>query len=72
MMYIPGDPAKGRPYDGYIDVVDRDGYNHLAYFSPLNNSIPQYITGGNWEITGEIAAFDRNTNTVYGLRSFDF
>ena len=65
MMYIPKDEANGRPYDGYIDIVERDGYNHLGYFSPLNASTPQYITGGNWEVMCGIAAFDKDTNLVY-------
>jgi dipeptidyl aminopeptidase B len=64
-MYISKDVSNGRPDDGYIDVVERDGYNHLGYFSPLNASTPQYITGGNWEVTDGIAAFDKTTNTVY-------
>jgi len=51
--------------DGYIDVVERDGYKHLGYFSPLDASTPQYITGGNWEVTDGISAFDNDTNTVY-------
>ena len=65
MKYVPKDVELGRYEDGYIDVVDRDGWNHLGYFSPLNSSTPQYITGGNWEVTGGIAAFDKSTNTVY-------
>ena len=51
-------------YDGYIDVVERDGYNHLGYFSPLNSVTPQYITGGPWEVTDGISAFDLETNLV--------
>jgi dipeptidyl aminopeptidase B len=65
MKYIPADASRGRLYDGYIDVVERDGYNHLGYFSPLNASTPQYITGGNWEVTNGISAFDPETNIVY-------
>src|SRR5271155_2253321 len=65
MMYVPKDEEMGRYDDGYIDVVDRDGWNHLGYFSPLNSSTPQYVTGGNWEVTGGIAAFDKSTNLVY-------
>jgi dipeptidyl aminopeptidase len=51
-------------FDGYIDVVDRDGYNHLAYFSPPNATTPQYITGGEWEVTNGLSAFDESTNLV--------
>jgi dipeptidyl aminopeptidase len=65
MTYVPKDVLRGRMYEGYIDIVERDGYNHLGYFSPLNASIPQYITGGNWEVTDGISAFDKDTNLVY-------
>ena len=64
MHYIPKDESNGRPDDGYIDIVDRDGYNHLGYFSPPNVSTPRYITGGRWEVTN-IAAFDEATNLLY-------
>jgi dipeptidyl aminopeptidase B len=64
MMFIPKDTEKGRMDDGYIDLVERDGYNHLGYFYPLNVSTPRYITGGHWEVEKGVAAFDKNTNTV--------
>jgi dipeptidyl aminopeptidase B len=51
-------------FDGYIDVVDRNGYNHLAYFSPPKTTTPQYITSGPWEVTKGISAFDESTNLV--------
>jgi dipeptidyl aminopeptidase B len=65
MKFVPKDVTNGRMEDGYIDMVERDGYNHLGYFSPLSSSTPQYITGGNWEVTNGLAAFDKHTNTVY-------
>ena len=65
MLFVPKNPIRGRMEDGYIDVVERDGYKHLGYFSPLDASTPQYITGGNWEVTDGISAFDNDTNTVY-------
>jgi dipeptidyl aminopeptidase B len=71
MKYIPADVSNGRMFDGYIDVVERDGYNHLGYFSPLNASTPQYITGGNWEVTNGVAAFDEKTNLVYVTNTQD-
>ena len=67
MLFVPKDPERDRMEDGYIDVVERDGYNHLGYFSPLNASTPQYITGGNWEVTDGISAFDERTNLVYHI-----
>ena len=63
MRYIPKDVLRGRFEDGYIDLVERDGYDHLAYFSPLNATMPQYITGGQWDVTA-ISGFDETTNLV--------
>src|SRR5271155_3546844 len=70
MKYVPADVGRGRIFDGYIDVVERDGFNHLGYFSPLNASTPQYVTGGQWEVTDGISAFDPTTNLMY-LSYFD-
>src|SRR5690606_10393192 len=48
--YIPADPENGRMEDGYIDTVIHDGYNHLAYFTPLDNPDPKMLTKGPWEV----------------------
>lgn len=63
--YIPADPANGRLYDGYVDTVVSDNGNHLAYFSPLNSSIPVMVTKGHWEVDGGPAAVDLKNNLVY-------
>ncbi|KAI7605653.1 putative dipeptidyl-aminopeptidase, partial [Hortaea werneckii] len=33
--FVPADPAQGRVYDGYIDTVIHNNWDHLAYFTPL-------------------------------------
>ncbi len=63
--YLPADPANGRPEDGYVDIVISDNGNHLAYFSPLNSSIPIMLTKGRWEVDGGPAAVDLKNNLVY-------
>ncbi|KAJ4296158.1 hypothetical protein N0V88_004862 [Collariella sp. IMI 366227] len=63
--YIPADPAKGRPHDGYIDLVIHNNGNHLAYFSPLDNPKPVMLTAGNWEVVDSPYAVDLNQNIVY-------
>ncbi|ETI20407.1 hypothetical protein G647_08442 [Cladophialophora carrionii CBS 160.54] len=63
--YIPADPDNGRPEDGYVDVVVSNNGNHLAYFSPLNSSIPVMLTKGDWEVDGGPAAVDLKNNLVY-------
>jgi dipeptidyl aminopeptidase B len=63
--YIPSDPAKGRLHAGYIDTVIHDGYDHLAYFTPLENPEPVLLTSGNWEVVKAPSAVDLENNYVY-------
>ena len=63
--YIPADPGNGRPHSGYIDTVIKDGYDHLAYFTPLDNPEPNMITAGEWEVVNGPSAVDLKSNTVY-------
>lgn len=63
--YIPADPAKQRPQDGYIDTVIYDDGDHLAYFTPLDSSDPIMLTKGNWEVDSAPSAVDLDQNLVY-------
>ncbi|GAD97213.1 pheromone maturation dipeptidyl aminopeptidase DapB [Paecilomyces variotii No. 5] len=63
--YIPAAPEKGRPDDGYIDVIPHDGYDHLAYFTPLDNATPILLTSGEWEVVGGPAAVDLENDIIY-------
>ena len=63
--YVPGDPGNGRPHSGYIDTVIKDGYDHLAYFTPLDNPEPIMITTGEWEVVDGPSAVDLKGNLVY-------
>ncbi|KAI5804934.1 putative dipeptidyl-aminopeptidase B [Geopyxis carbonaria] len=63
--YIPADEAKGRKHDGYIDEIVLDGYNHLAYFTPLDNDKPVHLTKGKWEVVDAPSAVDLANNLVY-------
>ena len=44
----------------YLDLVpDKDGYNHIALFSPASaNTPPQFLTTGPWEVTDGVLAVD--------------
>ncbi|KAI9847213.1 MAG: hypothetical protein M1837_003077 [Sclerophora amabilis] len=64
-LYIPADPSNGRPHDGYIDTVIHDGYDHLGYFSPIENDKPVYLTSGAWEVVSAPSAVDLENNLVY-------
>ncbi|KAL8896744.1 MAG: hypothetical protein Q9207_007561 [Kuettlingeria erythrocarpa] len=63
--FIPSDPGKGRDHDGYIDTIIHEGYDHLAYFSPLDNPKPILLTSGNWEVVKAPSAVDFSQNLVY-------
>ncbi|MCJ1295400.1 hypothetical protein MMC34_006962 [Xylographa carneopallida] len=63
--FIPGDPKNGRPHDGYIDTIIHEGYDHLAYFTPLDNPEPIILTSGKWEVVTAPSAIDLKKNLVY-------
>ncbi|KAL2261703.1 hypothetical protein VTK26DRAFT_3576 [Humicola hyalothermophila] len=63
--YIPADPSKGRPQDGYIDLIIHGDGDHLAYFTPLDNPDPVMLTSGNWEVVDSPYAVDLDSNVVY-------
>ena len=63
--FIPADPENGRPHDGYIDTVIHEGYDHLAYFAPLDNPKPVMLTQGKWEVVSAPSAVDLKRNIVY-------
>lgn len=65
MTYVPADWAKGRRYDGYVDGIIYNGYEHIGYFTPLNNSEPVILTSGEWEVENAPSAVDLENNLVY-------
>ncbi|PHH79891.1 hypothetical protein CDD80_3478 [Ophiocordyceps camponoti-rufipedis] len=64
-VFVPADEKKARPHDGYIDTVIHEGYNHLAYFSPLDSPEPIMLTSGDWEVVDAPSAVDLDNNLVY-------
>lgn len=63
--YVPADPANGRSQDGYIDTVIHENYDHLGYFTPLDNPTPVMLTSGDWEVVDAPSAVDLKKNLVY-------
>ena len=63
--FVPSDPAKGRPHDGYVDTIIHEGYDHLGYFSPLDNPDPILLTSGKWEVVDAPSVIDLENNLVY-------
>lgn len=54
-----------RMQDGYVDTVIHEGYDHLAFFSPLDNPKPKMLTEGKWEVVRAPSAVDSHLNLVY-------
>ena len=63
--FIPADPSNNRPHSGYVDTIIHEGYDHLAYFSPLDNPEPIYLTSGKWEVVKAPSAVDLANNLIY-------
>lgn len=63
--FIPADPANGRAHDGYLDTIIYKGYDHLGYFTPLDNPEPIVLTQGKWEVVDAPNAVDLKNNLVY-------
>ncbi|KAF2118529.1 putative dipeptidyl-aminopeptidase B [Lophiotrema nucula] len=63
--FIPSDPGKGRNHDGYIDTVIHEGYDHIGYFTPLDNDKPVLLTKGEWEVVDAPSVVDLENNLVY-------
>ncbi|CAK7271008.1 hypothetical protein SEPCBS119000_004379 [Sporothrix epigloea] len=64
--YVPADPARQRPDDGYIDTIVYNNGDHLAYFTPPENPNPIMLTKGpDWEVVGGPLGVDLARNLVY-------
>ncbi|EPS40932.1 hypothetical protein H072_5200 [Dactylellina haptotyla CBS 200.50] len=63
--YIPADPEFGRANDGYIDTVVHEGFDHLAYFTPLDQKDPILLTKGKWEVIDAPSAVSLENQKVY-------
>lgn len=63
--FVPADPKNDRPHAGYIDTIIYEGYDHLAYFTPLDNPEPIMLTSGEWEVVDSPSAVDLVSNMVY-------
>lgn len=63
--FVPADPQNGRPQDGYIDTIIHNGYDHIGYFTPLDNPDPILLTQGEWEVVEAPSRVDLKKNLVY-------
>ncbi|KAA1470272.1 dipeptidyl aminopeptidase [Dentipellis sp. KUC8613] len=61
-------PASAAPggVPAYLDIVPtKEGFNHIALFSPVNSSTPQFLTSGEWEVTDGVQAVNAKDKLVY-------
>ncbi|KAJ4287230.1 hypothetical protein N0V90_012628 [Kalmusia sp. IMI 367209] len=63
--FVPSDSQNGREQDGYIDTVIHEGYDHIGYFTPLDNPDPILLTQGEWEVVDAPSRVDLKNNLVY-------
>lgn len=64
-LFIPADPANGRPESGYVDTVISENRDHMAYFTPLDSAKPIMLTQGQWDVVNAPSAVDYKHNLVY-------
>ncbi|TIC27149.1 hypothetical protein E3Q11_02680 [Wallemia mellicola] len=57
-------PIKSMSGDGYLDIVPNEGYNHIAFFKSSQESSPEFVTSGKWEVD-IIMGVNEETNRVY-------
>ncbi|KAF9699811.1 hypothetical protein EKO04_002186 [Ascochyta lentis] len=63
--FVPADPSNGRKYDGYVDTIIHEGYDHIGYFTPLDSDKPILLTQGEWEVVDAPSRIDLKNNLVY-------
>lgn len=53
-------------HTAYLDILPtKEGFNHIALFSPADSSVPRWLTSGDWEVTGNILNVDHVKGLVY-------
>lgn len=62
---IPKNEDVGIIEDGYVDLTNVNGYNHLVYFSPADSKMPQILTQGEWEVVDGSLAFNAESGRIY-------
>lgn len=63
MVFIPKNESSSRVNHGFVDIVQSEGYNHLAFF-PVDSVSPRILTKGDWEVVS-IEHFDAEEELVY-------
>lgn len=65
MIAIPRNETVKRSTDGFVDIVENNGYNHIGLFESLDSTEgPIILTSGEWEVIS-ILKFDDTSNLLY-------
>jgi dipeptidyl aminopeptidase len=63
LTYVPATPNNP---EGYIDVMPNAGFDHLAFYSPIDSELPLiWLTSGDWEVVDGPLALDVDKGLVY-------
>ncbi|PVV02656.1 hypothetical protein BB560_002887 [Smittium megazygosporum] len=65
LIYAPKNTVRNIDQEGYIDLVEYNGFVHLGYFSPLDSSKPVMLTSGNWSVLDQTITFDAKARLLY-------
>jgi dipeptidyl aminopeptidase len=61
----PLEEQDGGAVTAYLDILpNKDGFNHIALFSPADSGVPIWLTAGPWEVTSGILGVDNQKGLV--------
>jgi dipeptidyl aminopeptidase/acylaminoacyl peptidase len=63
MLIISKNGTSGRAQDGFVDIVESNGYNHIGFFT-LDSMKPKMLTSGDWEVLS-VDFFDQEEELLY-------
>ncbi|OLY84495.1 Dipeptidyl-aminopeptidase B [Smittium mucronatum] len=64
LLFIPKDSSDSG-LEGYLDIVEHNGFSHIALFSPPESDKPIMVTQGQWDVIDGSLYFDQNSKTIY-------
>ncbi|OMJ13217.1 Dipeptidyl-aminopeptidase B [Smittium culicis] len=64
IIYIPADSSRSIS-EGYMDIVESKGFNHIGLFSPIDSSEPRLLTEGEWDVIDGSIYYDHSIHNVY-------
>ncbi|ORX97732.1 hypothetical protein K493DRAFT_215438, partial [Basidiobolus meristosporus CBS 931.73] len=66
IQFIPASRKYNLLEPGYIDMINHNGYNHYAIFSPIHSREPlRYLTQGDWEVVDKPKSIDLYNGIIY-------